>query len=217
MTFDDVPTPRPGLPWERRDELGPARALTKTIGRVIFSPAEAFRAMRLEDGWGEPLGFALLVGSISIWINGVWNMVMRTVLAAANFLPAEEASSANTAGVVSALFAPAFVVGLTVFFAGFVHLLLMMFSGSQRPFIPSFKVFCYSWSVGVFTVVPICGVFAAFLWLVVVWINGIREAHEVSTGQAAGPVVLLALMVCFCWMILVILAMSVIGFAPIGL
>ena len=211
------PAARPGLPWEQRAELGPASALTKTIGRVMLDPSHAFRAMRLEGNWAEPLGFGVLVGSISLWIYELWGMVLRTMLASAGFFPVEEATNANTVGVLSALFAPAFVCFLTLFFAGMVHLMLMMFSGSARSFLPTFKVFCYSWSVGVLSVIPVCGVFAALVWLVIVWINGIREAHEVSTGQAAGPIVLLMVMVCFCWMFLIVLALSVADLAPGGL
>ena len=207
---------RRGLPWERRDELGPGRALARTVVRVVFSPAETFRQMTLGGNWAEALGFALLVGSVSLWIYELWGMAMRTILDSAAVLPVEEAATANTAAVVSALFAPGFVCVLTVFFAAIVHLLLMMFAGNTRPFLPTFKVFCYSWSVGLFSVVPVCGVFLALGWLVVVWINGVREAHEVTTGQAAGPVLLLMLMVCFCWVVLVVMAMSAASLFPAG-
>jgi len=208
---------RTGLAWERRLELGPGAAVLGTVREVVFTPAAAFRVMRREGGWAEPLGFAVLVGSVGVWAAQAWDMLMRTLLAGIAGTGAQEIAAANIAEVWFALFAPFLVCAATFFGAALVHLLLLMFGGAPQPYETTFRVVCYSWSVGVFNIIPICGVLVGTVWRIVVQIIGVREAQEVPTGRAAAAVLVPVLLACFCLVLVVIASLSVANLAQMGL
>ncbi len=203
---------RPGLPWERRAELGPGTAVVQTISQVLRSPAATFRGMKVDGGWGEPLGFAVLVGSVSSWIAQAWIMLASSLLSGRGGPSPEEVAVANAQEIWSALLAPFLVCAFTVVGAGIVHVLLMFFGGAPRPYETTLRVFCYGWSVGVLNIVPICGVLIGAIWRLVVEVIGLREAHPVPTGRAAAAVLVPVLVSCFCLM----LAFFIAGFAGIA-
>lgn len=208
---------RNGLAWERREELGPGAAVLGTIREVVFTPAAAFRVMRREGGWAEPLGFAVLIGSVAVWAAQAWDMLMRSMLVGFAGGGAQEIAAANIAELWFALFAPVLVCAATFFGAAIVHLLLLMFGGAPQPYETTFRVVCYSWSVGVFNFIPICGVLVGAVWRIVVQIIGVREAQEVPTGRAAAAVLVPVLLVCFCLVFVVIASLSVANLAQMGL
>ena len=207
----DVEAPRRGLPWERRGELGPGAALVQTITGVLFSPSATFRDMKIEGGWGEPLGFAVLVGSVSSWIAQAWIMLANTLLVSAAGASPVEIAAANAREIFSAFLAPFLVCAFTVIGAGIAHLLLMLFGGAPRPFETTFRVFCYAWSVGAINLIPICGVFIGAIWRFVAEIIGLREAHPVPTGRAAAAILVPVIVSCFCLAIGLFFAIGLVG------
>ena len=212
----DPARPRRGLPWERRDELGPGTAIIRTISQVLFSPSKAFADMKVDGGWGEPLGFAVLVGSVGSWIGQVWIMLLNSSIAGfAGFSP-EEVAAENARAIMSAFFAPFLICILTVVVAGIAHLLLIMFGGAPRPYETTFRVCCYAASVGAVNVIPICGLFIGMVWAWVIKIIGLREAHPVPTGRAAAAVLVPVLLWCFCVMALAIFFVGVAGIVAGG-
>ncbi len=213
----DASSPRAGLAWERREQLGAAAAVFGTIREVVFSPTTAFRSMRREGGWAEPLSFAALIGSVAVWAAQAWDMLIRALLVGFSGTGVEEIAAANLAEVWFALFAPLFVCAATFFGAALVHVLLLMLGGAPRPYETTFRVVCYSWSVGVFNLVPICGVLVGTVWRVVVQIIGVREAQSVPTGRAAAAVLIPVLLACFCLVLVVVASLSVVSLAQMGL
>ncbi|MFQ5744103.1 MAG: YIP1 family protein [Acidobacteriota bacterium] len=196
---------RPGLPWERRDDLGLAVGLTRTVVQVLFSPVMAFRSMRQSGGWADPMIFALVVGTVSIWIGQFWGMLVRSLLAAGTGLGTAEAAARNAVEVWFALVAPLIVVVTIALGAGVAHLLLMLFGGAPRQFETTVRVFSYSWAVNLFNVLPICGAFIAVFWGLVVQIIGLHHAQEVPMGRAAAAVLIPVLLSCFCFFLLLVL------------
>ncbi len=204
LSGDRLYTARAGVPWERRAEIGPGAALIGTITGVLFSPGATFSQMKREGGWGEPLGFAALVGSIGVWMAQLWDMVTNSVLAAMTGMNVEQVAASNATEIWFALFAPLLVCAATFFGAAIVHVLLIMLGGAEQPYETTFRVMCYTWSAGLFNIIPICGIFMAAIWRLVVQIIGIREAQEVPTGKAAAAVLIPFLVACFCLMFLFI-------------
>ena len=98
----EAPMVRRGLPWERRDELGPGPAIVQTVSQVLFSPSKAFADMKVAGGWGEPLGFAVLVGSVSSWIGQAWIMLASSLLSGFGGPSPEEVAVANAQEIWSA-------------------------------------------------------------------------------------------------------------------
>jgi len=212
-----APRARRGLPWERRGEQGPGAALLQTIREVVFSPTAAFASMRREGGWGEPLGFAVLTGSIFIWVAQAWDLLTRSAMVGMPGFEMQDIAAANAQEVFFALLAPFVVVAATFFGAAIVHGLLILFGGAPWPYETTFRVMCYSWAVGVFNLLPVCGVFVGAVWRIVVQIIGVREAQEVPGGRAAAAVLVPVLFACMCLVLLTLLAISVAGLTQMGL
>ena len=221
--FDAPPPPptgaggRPGLSWERRDELGIPAALLGTIREVLFTPASAFAQMKQGGGWGEPLQFAVVVGSIFIWVAQAWDLLTRSLLVGMPGVEMQEIAAANTQEIWVALLAPLLVVVGTFFFAALVHVLLMMFGGAPYGYEATFRVICYSWAAGVFNLIPICGVIIGGVWRIVVQIIGVREAQQVPTGRAAAAVLIPVIVACICLFMAALVTIGVAGLAQMGM
>jgi len=199
---DVAPPPRTGLAWERRDELGPGPAILQTIREVVFSPSAAFAAMRRGGGWAEPLGFAVLVGSVFAWVGQGWNLLTRSVMVGAlegtPGLDTQAIAAANVQEVWVALLTPLFLLAWTFIVAAVFHGMLVLFGGAPYGFETSFRVVCYSWAASVFQLLPICGALIGWVWGIVVVIIGLREAQEVPGGRAAAAVLVPAISCCLC-------------------
>ena len=216
MATETAP-PRPGLPWERRLELGAGTAVLQTVRKVVFSPTATFRDMRVDGGWGEPLAFAVLVGSIFFWVAQVWEMLASTMMAGISGFDPQEVAVANAQQLVFAVLAPFMVTVATLVAAAFVHLLLLMFGGASRPFETTFRVMCYSWAVAVFNVIPFCGMLVGAVWRIVVQIIGLREAQEVPGGRAAAAVLIPVLLGCLCLLFALLVSTSLANLTQMGL
>jgi hypothetical protein len=129
----------------------------------------------------------------------------------------QEIAAANAQEVWFALMAPLIVVASTFFAAAIVHLLLIMFGGAPQPYETTFRVISYSWAVGVFNLLPICGVFIGAIWRVVVQIIGLREAHGVPGGRAAAAVLIPVILACLCLFLVTMAVLSVAGLTQMGL
>lgn len=210
------PPGRPGLAWERRDELGIATALLQTIREVLFSPTEAFARMKAEGGWGEPLGFAVVVGSVSIWVWQAWSLLTRSLLVGVPGFETQDIAAANVQEVWMALIAPLQVVVYTFFFAALVHVLLQMLGSTRYGYESTFRVICYSGAAGAFNLIPVCGVIIGAVWSIVVQIIGIREAHQVPTGRAVAAVLIPVILSCLCIAMLALLVVGVAGLSQMG-
>jgi hypothetical protein len=207
---------RPGLAWERRAELGPGAALLRTMRDVAFAPGTAFAEMRQTGGWGEPLGFAVLLGSVSIWAAQAWDMLVRSLMAGLPGLEIQDIAAANLQEVWFALVAPLLVVLSSFLAAAIVHGLLIVFGGAPQPYETTFRVVCYSWAIGVLNFIPICGVLIGAVWRIVIQIAGVRAAQGVPLGRAAAAVLVPVLVLCFCAMLFFVLAIGVAGLAQMG-
>lgn len=191
--------------------------MLQTIREVLFSPSAAFSQMKQAGGWGEPLQFAIVVGSIFIWVGQAWELLTRSLFVGLPGFETQDIAAANTQEVWVALLAPFLVVVATFFAAALVHVLLMMLGGAPHGYEATFRVVSYSWAAGVFNLLPICGVFIGGVWRIVVQVIGIREAQQVPTGRAAAAVLIPVILACICLLMLALFAISVAGLSQLGL
>ncbi len=181
-----------GLPWERRAELGLVQAFIQTIGIVLTRPIEAFTVMKREGGLGEPLIYAVIGGSIGALIGFAFQMLLQSfgfALGGQDALGGMMAAGGVTLLVV--LLVPFFVV-LTMFLsAAIFHLVLMMLGGANRPFETTFRVVCYAaGSANILQIIPFCGGVISAVWGLVLYILGLRQTHQTTTGIAVAAVLL---------------------------
>jgi len=208
--------PRSGLPWEQRHSIGFLNGFAQTVMMVLTRPTEAFTVMRTEGGFGDPLLFGVIGGSIGVII---WTLVSAMIhslgwaaaLAQQNSL--DNLMGASLGGamlIIRLIMAPIFIaVGLFIW-AALVHLFLMMAGGANKTFETSFRALSFAYgATALFAIVPCCGGLIALIWGLIADCIGIARSHETDIGRAV-IAVLLPLVIC-CGGVVVICLMLGIG------
>lgn len=197
---------RNGPAWEHRDSLGVIEGAVETVKAVLQQPSATFSRMKREGGLGNPLGYALLLGSVGSYIACVYNLVLRHFgIGSSNFgniKPSEfERLLMTNEGLAYALigalfFVPIFIVLGSFLNSAITHLCLLMLGGAKQPFETTYRVICYSLgSTAILQVIPFCGGAICGVWNLVCICIGLARAHEISTGKAVAAV-LLPIIVC---------------------
>ena len=70
---------RTDLPWERRHEIGFISAFFETVAMILTRPTEAFTVMRTEGGFGDPLLFGVIGGSIGAIIWALLSLALHSL------------------------------------------------------------------------------------------------------------------------------------------
>ena len=196
-------SPRSGLPWERRHEIGFVSAFCQTVAMILTRPVEAFTAMRIEGGFGDPLLFGVIGGSIGAMVWFLLSLALHsfgmfaTLSSQQNSL--DRMLGAGLSGaflVVRLILTPLFIALGLFIWAGLVHICLMMAGGANKTFETTFRALSYAYgATSLFVIVPCCGGVIALIWGLVADCIGISRAHETDTGRAA-MAVLIPLVVC---------------------
>lgn len=189
-----------GLPWDNRHALGFWSALFETIRLVLFEPSLAFSRMKTTGGFGSPLFYYVMIGTV----GGVAGIVYQSVLSSYQQAPGTAEQQAFAVAFNSSV-----VIGVTImilpFFlaigayigAGILHFSLMLLGGAKRPLQATFRVCCFAGgSSAVLQLLPVCGGLAASVWNVILVIIGLAKVHEISKGRALVAVLLPTLVCC---------------------
>src|SRR5256886_7694294 len=178
--------PRSGLPWDDRQQRGILSAFFDTLIMVLTKPAEAFTAMKREGGFGEPLLYAIIGGSVGGVIYFVYNFLLSS---AHMFGSHENPMMQMMGGGIRPLFfiflVPLFVAIATFVGSGIFHLCLMIVGGAKQPFETTFRVVCFAGgSANPLLVIPICGGLIGGIWEIVLYCIGFARPHETDTNRA---------------------------------
>ena len=190
--------PRSGLPWDDRQQRGILRAFFDTLVMVLTKPAEAFTAMKREGGFGEPLIYAIIGGSV----GGVIYFLYNFLLGSAHMLGSHENPMMQMMGggirpLFFIILVPLFVTIATFVGSGIFHLCLMIVGGAKQPFETTFRVVCFAGgSANPLLVIPICGGLIGGIWKIVLYCIGFARAHETDTGRAVLAVALPLILCC---------------------
>lgn len=190
--------PRSGLPWDRRHELGLAAAFFETLKLVLTQPNTAFKAMRTEGGFAEPLIYAVIGGSVGFISYILWMLLMSSFGVMAD----QRNMFGHLIGrgfglVVFIIFVPVFIAIGAFVSSAIIHLCLMLVGGAKRPYETTFRVICYAMgSAHPLMIVPFCGNLIAGVWAIVLECLGLARAHEIDTGRAVLAVLLPVIICC---------------------
>lgn len=205
-----------GLPWDHRQSLGLVKAFFDTAVMVLTKPGEAFTAMKREGGFGEPLIYTVIGGSVGFAFYFLYNFFFTSL---GGMLGNRENPLTHVIGTgIGSLFViilvPFFAVIGAFIGAGILHLCLMIVGGAKQPFETTFRVVCFSGgSTGPLLVLPFCGGLIAGIWKIVLYCIGLARAHETDTGKAVMAVLLPIVVCCGGLMLLGILG----GFSALSL
>ena len=207
---------RSGLPWDDRQQKGFFTAFIETLQMVLTRPVEAFTVMKREGGFGEPLIYAVVGGSVGAIVAFLFSLLFHSfgmLTDQRNPLGAMAGMGIGSIGFI--ILIPLFIVIGLFIGAGIIHFCLMIVGGANQPFETTFRVLAFTQgSTGVLQLIPVCGGLIACVWGIVVNCIGLARAHETDTGRAVLAVVL-ALVVCCGLPSLLLLFMGV-GLAGLG-
>ena len=207
--------PRSGLPWDDRQQKGFFTAFIETLQIVLTRPAEAFSAMKREGGFGEPLIYAVVGGSVGAIVSFLFSLLLHSFgmfTDQRNPLGAMAGMGIGSIGFI--ILAPLAIVICLFIVAGIVHLFLMIVGGANQPFETTFRVLAFTQgSTGVLQLIPVCGGVIAAVWGIVVNCIGLARAHETDTGRAVLAVMLPVIVCCGGGLILAMM----VGFGAFGL
>ncbi len=190
--------PRSGLPWDDRQQKGFFTAFIETLQMVLIRPTEAFTVMKREGGFGEPLIYAVVGGSVGAIVSFLFSLLFHSFgmfTDQRNPLGAMAGMGIGSIGFI--ILAPLAIVIVLFIVAGIVHLCLMIVGGANQSFETTFRVLAFTQgSTGVLQLIPVCGGVIAAVWGIVVNCIGLARAHETDTGRAALAVILAVIVCC---------------------
>ena len=189
---------RSGLPWDDRQEKGFFTAFIETLQMVLIRPAEAFTVMKREGGFGEPLIYAVVGGSVGAIVAFLFSLLFHSFgMFAGQRNPLGAMAGMGIGSIGFIVLVPIAIVIVLFIGAGIVHLCLMIVGGANQPFETTFRVLAFTQgSTGVLQLIPVCGGVIAAVWAIVVNCIGLARAHETDTGRAVLAVLLPLILCC---------------------
>lgn len=184
----EISTEEKTSPWESGE--GFFWAYMRTTREALFSPTKFFRKVATGEGYWSPLIYGIISGIIGFGVSLLYQWFLFS-----QFIPPQ-----IHAFIPYNLLLTIFLIGipLMAFFSiiagsGVTHLCLMIVGGNKSGFQGTFRAFSYSFCAHLFDIVPFIGSFIGSIYMIVLFIIGVREGHGISTGKAALAVLLPAI------------------------
>lgn len=189
---------RYGCPWEEREKHGFMEAFFLTWKNSVFSPRNFYRGVPPEGSIWNALFYAMVVGSIGMSIQLIWEYIFRAMevpimMSSQQFLYLMGGKML----LILIILSPILVAMLAFITSGIYHVCLLIVGGANRSFKTTFKAISYGSGTGLFSIVPIFGQLVALVWGFVVAVVGLREMHKTTTGKVV-IAIMLPLILCFC-------------------
>jgi hypothetical protein len=180
-----TPEPLKSCPWEERESLGFITAVTSTLKESLLKPGEFFRKMPVTGGIGSPLIYAMIWGTLGMMFAVVWQILSGGMLEMFARPPGLRHEFGPRYLLALAVLSPLFAIMGLFIGSGILHLCLMLIGGNKKGFEATFRVVSYSYGAQIFSAIPFCGGFIGAIWMIVIEIIGLKEAHGISGGKAA--------------------------------
>jgi hypothetical protein len=178
------------LPWESGEGL--IGSFLKTTKEALFSPTPFFKKVAKGRGYGFPLLYGVITGIIGFGFSFLWQWFFLSQMIPApirSFFPYEFYFAFLLIGLPFGL-AFSLLVGSAI-----THLCLMIVGGSKNGYEATFRAISYSYCAHLFNLLPIIGNLIGSIYMIALFIIGIREGHEITTRKAALAVLLPAIVV----------------------
>lgn len=172
-------------PWESGD--GFVSAFLKTTRDVLFSPTQFYKKVAPGEGYWSPLIYGIIAGIIGAGVSLLWQRLLFFQLIPPRFQAFIPYSLHVSFIVIGMPFMMAFSILVG---SGVIHLCLMIVGGNKKGFQATFRTISYSFSTVLFDIVPFIGNIIGRIYMMILFIIGLREGHGISTGRAAFAVFL---------------------------
>jgi hypothetical protein len=164
--------------------------------------------MPRRDGYGGVILYYLVLGVVVSGIELFWRSVLDRGTMMSTLFPGRDTT--RFGGIIEFLLSPIVLLITLYCVAGVCHLMLMLMRDARNGFETSTRVFAFSYSPAICAVIPFIGNLIAFIWMIVLAIPGLREAHE-TDGTKAAVAVLVPIFVLSGGMVILFFAAMVMG------
>jgi hypothetical protein len=217
--FGEAAAPQPAVPdrfpWPPMEGGAGLTAFGETWKRATFEPAAFFRGMPRRAAMGPALLYYLIIVVLVAGASLFWDSLSLFAGQFEDTAMAAELGVDSVSPLVGFLLTPAILLALLYLSAGVIHLLLTVLGAARHGFGTTVRVICYAYSPGLFGIVPILGGLVGSVWMLVLLIIGLREAHE-TEGWKAAVAVLLPFAIAMGFMILAFLFLVAASAAIMG-
>ncbi len=187
------------LPWDRREELGTLRAFFQTGWLLIQKPTVTFERVSPRASVGSSLLYCAL-SSLALILT---TLVLYGVGFGAVF--AFGLSKGEAKGLPGGLAAVGIGLGVFVFYlvmvvaygmvsalalSGLEHLMLKLLGVKPLGWEVSLRAHCLGMAPYLVGLVPVCGLYVAPIWALVLRILAYKAFHKTTGGKAAGAVLI---------------------------
>jgi DNA-directed RNA polymerase subunit RPC12/RpoP len=172
-------------PWEEKERLGFFPALTSTLKESLTRPSDFYRKMPVSGGLGSPLIYAIIWGTLGIMFTIIWQILFGGILEMMAQPPGIKREFEPGYLLALAILSPILVIIGIFVGSGILHLCLMIIGGNKKGFEATFRVVSYAYGAQILSAIPFCGGFIGVIWMIVIEIIGLKEAHGISGGKAA--------------------------------
>jgi len=177
------------FPWPPGEDESILTAFTDTWRGATLSPTQFFRSLPRDGRIGPALLYYLPLGIAVAGAGLFWGLVLPS---------AEEMAALGGFGqlggesgmdpVIEFLMSPLLLLFSLFVSAGVTHMMLALFGGAKHGLSTTVRVFAFAYSPNILGVVPYAGELVGWVWMIVIAIIGLREAHGTGTGRAAAAV-----------------------------
>lgn len=175
------------FPWPPGENDTVVDAWARTWQGASLTPRVFFALMPREGSLGAAVLYYLSIGIAVAGAQLFWAMARGAGELPLDATAGESGATAAWSPLIEFLTAPLILLLSLFVAAGVTHVLLKVLGGTQSggSYDTTTRVFAYSYSPQILGIIPVIGVAAGFVWMVVVAIAGLREAHRTTTGRAA--------------------------------
>lgn len=180
------------IPWEDRGPGEAIAAFVATLRSAHRAPRRFFAVLSPEGGYGPPLLFAMIVGTLGAAALVGWEaLALRAGIESQGLSKLlEQSRGFGWAVWLTILLAPALVAAQLVLVTAVTHLMLLLLGGARRGYRATFRACAYAQAPEVLYLIPVCGAIVAPVWSLALRIVGLAAVHDTAASRAAAAVLL---------------------------
>jgi hypothetical protein len=206
------PATSAAFPWPPPEHHPILPAFAATWRGATLDPARFFRGVPSDGGTGAAFGYFLVLAVLVAGVGLFWETLGTFAGASTGDALAAQLGAEALDPLVGFLLTPGMLAFGLLVSAAVTHVLLLIVRGATHGFGTTFRAFCYAYSPAVFVVVPLLGAIVGSIWMVVLLVIGLREAHA-TDGWKAAMAVLLPVFLATMLMVLAVLLIVAAGAA----
>ena len=176
-------------PWEDPAVSFP-QALVETWRLSVFRPGTFFAGLPFEQPPLRPLLYFLLISILGATLTLTWGAMLPDFQSSvlADFAELDELGLWGMGGwsgrLIDFFLTPFLSALYLVVSSAILHLLALLLAPGHRSYKATLRALCYASGPVLFGIVPVGGALVAGIWVAVLQVIGLREAHRTSTGRA---------------------------------